>query len=467
LRHDVVVLGAGLAGLTAARGLARAGTDVVVLEARGRPGGRVEQTGLGDGRLVQLGGEVVAPFHTAYTRLVEELGLTLVPAFPSLPGEETFVLAGGERVLGEGFPFLDEEDLRSYEAAESAFRKLAQGVDPDDSWSHPRARELDSVSVSDWLRAQGATPNVVRARELVAGALAAESNERTSLLSDLRKEAAAGAHGFYDYDVWECQRVAEGSATVALRVAAELGHRIRYATPVIEVRVGSLGCTVLTATGERFESEAVVCALPVGPLRRVRVEGVSAERLGSLHRQKNALVAKPVFVWAYSFWERNGQNGDVYFETGLIGGTWTQREGIMSTLVPPERFGPFLATPEEELEDVLIEEMAGAFGEEARALQAFYVRRWGSDPWTLGYITSWRPGDVMAVGPLHGKHEPPFYVCGSDQWVCGYMEVRCAPARAPPKRHSASAPLAPARRPSRPRAGRTPRARPPVGCYRG
>ena len=133
-------------------------------------------------------------------------------------------------------------------------------------------------------------------------------------------------------------------------------------------------------------------------------------------------MAKAVFVWADSFWERNGQNGDVYFETGLIGGTWTQRDGVMSTLVPPERFGPFLATPEEEIEDTLLEEMVGAFGDEARAIQAFYVRRWGADPWTRGYITSWRPGDVMAVGPLHGTHEPPFYVCGSDQWVCGYME---------------------------------------------
>jgi monoamine oxidase len=418
----VVVIGAGLAGLTAARRLARAGTDVVVLEARGRPGGRVEQTELADGRLVQLGGEVVAPFHTAYTRLVEELGLTIVPGFPSLPGKETFVLADRDRMVGEGFPFFGDEDRRSYEQVEAVFRRLAQEVDPDDPWSHARARELDAVSVSTWLRAQGATPNVVRARELVAGALAAESNERTSLLSDLRKEAAAGAHGFYDYDVWECQQVVEGSATVALRVAAELGHRIRYATPVTEVRVSSSGCTVLTATGERFESEAVICALPVGPLRRVRVEGVSPERLASLHRQKNALVAKAVFVWADSFWERNGQNGDVYAETGLIGGTWTQREGIMSTLVPPERFGPFLATPEEELERTLTDEMAVAYGEEARGLQAFYVRRWGADPWTRGYITAWRPGDVMAVGPLHGTHEPPFYVCGSDQWVCGYME---------------------------------------------
>jgi monoamine oxidase len=96
---------------------------------------------------------------------------------------------------------------------------------------------------------------------------------------------------------------------------------------------------------------------------------------------------------------------------------------MMSALVPPERFGPFLATPEEEIEDTLLDEMVGAFGDEARAPQAFYVRRWGADPWTRGYITSWRPGDVMAVGPLHGTHEAPFYVCGSDQWVCGYMEA--------------------------------------------
>lgn len=47
---------------------------------------------------------------------------------------------------------------------------------------------------------------------------------------------------------------------------------------------------------------------------------------------------------------------------------------------------------------------------------------WGTDPWTQGYVTQWTPGDVMAVGRHHGTHEPPFYVCGSDQWVAGYME---------------------------------------------
>jgi monoamine oxidase len=216
--------------------------------------------------------------------------------------------------------------------------------------------------------------------------------------------------------------VAEGSATVALCMAEELGHRVRYGAPVMRMRVSAEGCTVTTETGELFHSDAAVCAVPVGPLRRIRVESVSEERMRSLDRERHALAAKVVFTYADSFWHENGQNGDAYFETAVIGGTWVQREGIMSTLVPPERLAAFLTTSQAQLEAELAEEMVEAFGDEARETQAVFFRRWGVDPFTLGYITGWRPGDVMSVGPLHGKREPPFYVCGSDQWVCGYME---------------------------------------------
>ena len=421
MKTDVVVVGAGLAGLSAARELMNAGTDVVVLEARNRPGGRVEQTTLADGRIVQLGGEVIGPFHEAYMGLVEELGLTIVPSFPQLPGEDTWVLADG-RYVGDGFPWMDDADRASFAALSDEFGALARSVDPDDPWSHPEAERLDRLSVADWLRERGATRNVVRARDLAMLALSAESIERTSLLAELRKEAAAGGNGFYDYEVWECNRVAEGSATVALRMAEELGHRVRYGAPVKRIRVSRQGCSVTTETGERFESEAVVSAVPVGPLRELRVDGVSNERMRSLDRQRHALAAKVVFTYEDSFWHEQGQNGDAYFETAVIGGTWVQREGIMSTLVPPERLAAFLTTSQAQLEAELTEEMVAAFGEPARDTQAVFMRRWGVDPWTRGYITGWRPGDVMSVGPLHGTHEPPFYVCGSDQWVCGYME---------------------------------------------
>jgi monoamine oxidase len=418
---DVVVMGGGLAGLSAARDLARAGTAVVVLAARNRPGGRVEQTTLADGRLVQLGGEVVGPFHEAYYGLVEELGLTLEPSFPQLPGEDTSVMADG-RYVGDDFAWFSDADRASYDAANEAFGRLVASVDPDDPWAHPDAERLDRISVGQWLREIGATANVVRAREVAMLALSAESVERTSLLSDLRKEAAAGNQGFYDYEVWECQRVAEGSATVALRMAEELGHRVRYATPVTHARINVQGCRVTTATGEHFGCEAVVSAIPVGPLRRLAIEGVSRERLASLDAQRHALAAKVVFAYESSWWEEQGQNATMYFERGVMGGTWLQREGIISALVPPERMGAFLATSPDLIEQDMIDEMVEALGERAASPQAVFFRRWGVDPWTEGYITSWRPGDVMRVGPLHGTHEPPFYVCGSDQWVCGYME---------------------------------------------
>jgi monoamine oxidase len=429
VRCDVVVAGAGLAGLSAARDLMNHGTDVVVLEARNRPGGRVEQTTLADGRIVQLGGEVIGPFQHAYVQLADELGLTIVLSFPHLPGEDTWVLADG-RYVGDGFPWMSDADRASYATLNEEFGKLAASVDPEDPWSHSEADRLDRLTMAAWLRDRGATPNVVRARDLAMLALSSESIERTSLLAELRKEAAAGGAGFYNYDVWECNRVAEGSATVALRMAEELGHRVRYATPVTRMRVSPQGCTVTTETGERFEADAVVCALPVGPLRHVRVEGVSDERMQSLDRQRHALAAKVVFAYEDSFWHDQGQNGDCYFETAVIGGTWVQREGIMSTLVPPERLAAFLTTSQAQLEAELTEEMVAAYGEPARDTQAVFFRRWGIDPWTRGYITGWRPGDVMSVGPLHGTHEPPFYVCGSDQWVCGYMEGAVRTGRA-------------------------------------
>lgn len=426
---DAVVLGAGLAGLSAARDLHRAGADVLLLEARDRVGGRVTQTRLPDGRLVQLGGEVVGPGHTAYAQLVAELGLALEPAFTAVAGEDTWALADGVVVGGPGH-WLAPEDLAAYERVEKRFAALARTVDPRDPWSHPDAARLDRTSVGQWLRQEGATPGVVRARELAMLALAAESVERTSLLADLRKEAAVGADGFYAYETWECLRVREGSATVALRMAEELGPRVRTGAPVSRVQVGRRRCRVTLGTGEVYDAGAVICTLPPGPLRRVAVEGVSEARLDSLRRHRHAPSVKACLVYDRSFWVDHGQNGSGYFERTMLGGTWQQVDGVLSALVPPERIGGYLGTDPGLAREEFVEEVAAAFGEEARHPQEVFVRQWATDPHTQGYITAWRPGDVMAVGPLHATHDAPFFVAGSDQWVCGYMEGAVRTGRA-------------------------------------
>lgn len=420
-RHDVIVIGAGLAGLCAARDLAIAGTDVLVLEARARAGGRVEQTTTSDGRLVQLGGEIVGTFHTEYRKLAVELGLTLVPTFVASAGETKWDLYEGQ-FIGDDLPWMTNEDRRVYDRIEAEFSRLSATVDPDDPWSHPDAHKLDSVSVGEWVRAQGGTPAVIRALELSARALAVESIERNSLLADLRKESAAGSDGFYNYEAWENERVFEGSATVALRMAEELGHRIRYSSPVKRVQINGTQNTVELRSGETFTASTIVSALPVGPLRDVEIMGVSAARLTSLNRQRHAPAVKVAATYSESFWERDGKNGTSYMEPTLLGGTWAQNDGIVSGLIPPSSLGEYFATPSRLRETEIVQEITRVLGQEAQNYSSFYFRNWAQDPWTQGYVTGWRPGDVMAVGPLHGTHEPPFYVCGSDQWVCGYLE---------------------------------------------
>jgi monoamine oxidase len=246
--------------------------------------------------------------------------------------------------------------------------------------------------------------------------------ERTSLLSDLRKEATAPAPRFYDYETWESRRVAEGSGAVPLALAGPLAAAVHYDTPVREIHISPRGCRVVADSGEVVTADAVVSTLPAGPFRDLWVTGVSPERLASLHAQRHALASKVVYVYESSFWEDEGRNGSSYYEDAVIGGTWSQRDGILSALVPPERHAVFEASPRASVRDELIDTLEAGFGPRARTPVAVHIRRWASDPWTQGYITAWRPGDVMRVGPLHGTHEPPLYVAGSDQWVCGYME---------------------------------------------
>jgi monoamine oxidase len=424
---DVLVLGAGLAGLAAAHDLAGGGADVTVLEARDRVGGRVEQVRIDEGRPVQLGGEVVGPAHTSYLGLVGELGLGLEPSYVAVEGETAYGRFG-DIAYASAWPFATEAERADHERVEQLYGSLVATVDPDDPWSHPEAARLDALSFGAWLRSVDALPTVVRALDVGALGLAAGSIEYTSFLAELRKSAAVGESGFYSYDLWESLQVAEGSAEVAERLAAGLEGRVRLGAEVRSLDVTPGGCRVRLASGEELRAEALVCALPVGVLHGIPVTGVSAARLSSLQWQRMALAAKIVAVYDRPFWRDAGLNGLSESEY-LLASTWPQRDRVLSGLVPPERLGLLLAVPEPDRAAVMRDELARLFdgGGDARDI---VFRVWATDPHARGYVTHWWPGDVMRVGPLHGTHEPPFYVCGSDQWVAGYMEGAVRTGRA-------------------------------------
>lgn len=424
---DVVVVGGGLAGLAAARDLMLGGADVVCLEARERPGGRVLAAPLEDGREAQMGGELIGEFHTAYLGLARELGLATRPSYVAEPGRMTWDLAEGVQV-GDEPPWFDAADAADQARVQELLGALARTVDPDDPWRHPDAERLDRLSVADWLRDVGARPAVMRAVELAHLGVAAGSSERVSLLSGLRMDAVAGGVGGYDLETWEGLTLADGSAALPRALAAGLGERLRLGAPVRAITIGPR-VTVELHDGETLQAEAVVCAVPAGPLRDLRIEGLSPQRLRSLRRMRHSLAAKAVAGYGSPFWREQGQNGLAESE-GVLGSTWPQSEGVLSILVPPERLAHHLAAPADARREQLVAALVRLYGPAAADPTGFATVEWGAEPYTQGYVTQWAPGDLTAVGPLHGTHEPPFYVAGSDHWVAGYMEGAVRTGRA-------------------------------------
>lgn len=211
--------------------------------------------------------------------------------------------------------------------------------------------------------------------------------------------------------------MAEGSAVVA-RLAA-LGWRVRYESPVAKITTSTSGCTVLTHAGEFFECDAVVSAVPSGPFRDLHIEGVSAERLASMYAIRHAVVSKIVTVYADSFWEANGQNGSSYNETAHFGGTWSQRNGILSALRRSSATA-WSRSPGGICCEVSCRQRGRRVWPGCSQPQEMFVKKWGGslDP-GLHHRMAARRRDAWARCTPPTNHRS---TCGSDQWVCGYME---------------------------------------------
>ena len=149
LDRDVVIVGAGPSGLTAARELKKAGLTVAVLEARDRVGGRT-WTDTVDGAMLEIGGQWVSPDQTALLALLDELGLKTYSRYRD--GESVYIGADGTpvRYTGDSFPVSATTGRRNGQA-HRLLDALAAEIGPAEPWAHPKARELDTISFHHWL----------------------------------------------------------------------------------------------------------------------------------------------------------------------------------------------------------------------------------------------------------------------------------------------------------------------------
>ncbi|MFE6256328.1 flavin monoamine oxidase family protein [Agromyces sp. NPDC057865] len=430
---DVVVVGAGASGLTAANRLKDAGRRVVVLEARDRAGGRLWTDDV-DGAMLEIGGQWVSPDQDALIETLDELGLETYPRYRE--GVNVYIGPQGElrKFEGEIFPVPPATEQEIVSLIDKLDALVAQ-IDPERPWDHPQAKDLDEISFSRWLETQ---TDDEEAREnigmFIAGAMLTKPAHAFSALQALLMAASAGSFSnLVDADFILDRRVVGGLQQVPLLLAERLGGAVRLGQAVRTLRwhpdAPERGVVAVT---DQLEVHAahVILAIPPILISRISYDPPLPRRQQQLHQHLSmGFVIKVHAVYETPFWRADGLSGTAFSPYELVHEAYdnTNHEDPRGTLVgfvaDEEADGVFSLSAEERKARIL-ESLSHYYGEQAKHPVVYYESDWGSEEWTRGaYAASFDMGGLARYGADLRTPVGPIHFSCSDMAGKGYQHV--------------------------------------------
>jgi putrescine oxidase len=438
LNRDVVVVGAGPSGLTAARELKKAGLSVAVLEAHDRVGGRT-WTDTIDGAMLEIGGQWVSPDQTVLLDLLQELGLKTYPRYRD--GESVYIGADGRpvRYTGDSFP-VDPATAVEMDRLIALLDGLAAEIGPTEPWAHAKARGLDTISFHHWLRANSDNEEACNNIGLfIAGGMLTKPAHAFSALQAVLMAASAGSFSHLtDEDFILDKRVVGGMQQVSVLQARELGDDVVLNSPVRTINwephstgESSDGYRV-SVVSERATVNArfVIMAVPPNLYSRVSFNPPLPRRQHQMHQHQSlGLVIKVHAVYSTPFWREEGLSGTGFGAGSLVQEVYdnTNHGDPRCTLVgfiSDEKADAVFELSADARKRAVLESIAGFLGEKALAPEVYYESDWGSEEWTRGaYAASYDLGGLHRYGK--DQHTPvgPIYWCSSDLAAEGYQHV--------------------------------------------
>ncbi|PQE01215.1 monoamine oxidase [Mycobacterium sp. EPG1] len=413
---DVLIVGAGISGLIAARTVLAAGLTPLLLEADTRVGGRVlteEVAGLP----LELGAQWIGDTHHRMFALADELGVETYPQFDD--GETSYEIAGTGVLRGNEFHERFADELVELEKVLRRLDELAAEVPPATPWSAPHAAEWDAITAGAWYDAQGLSPVARTLLEICTVGILAVPTVEVSFLhllftiqtcgvtSELFAESEGGA---------QTTRFVGGTAEIPKRLAALVSEHIVLDSPVQFIEHTADSVTVhcrggLTARGRRV----IVAVSPTLAGRIMYDPPLPGHRDQLTQRMPNAAAMKAFFVYDEPFWRADGLNGQLISDIGparmsndtcILG----DDHGVILLFLEGEQARTHGRWTESDRRAALTAELVRHFGEKAARPLHYIDGEWADRQWTRGcYNANCGPlvwttyGDALAepIGVIH------------------------------------------------------------------
>jgi monoamine oxidase len=439
-KADVVVVGAGLSGLSAARTIAQAGYSVAVLEARERVGGRTWNRPITGGAYIDAGAEFVGPTQDRIKALAKAVGVETFPTYNTgsnvywKDGKRETYAATGPTGVAPPDPTLLPDLLQIVQRLNA----MAKEVNVEAPWEAKEAEEWDSQTFYSWIKANEVNPEFQRLVGTAVEAIFGQESRDLSLLYVLAYLAASGdesnpgtfERNFQTAEGAQEERFVGGSQLVSLGVAAELGSSIVLNAHVRQITQEAKGVKVILDKG-RVSAKQVIVAMPPPLTARIDYEPLLPVLRDQLtQRAPMGTYAKVDVVYDEPFWREEGLTGQTVSLNGPVRVTFDSTPvegtpGVLLGFIGGAEARSWYGLSQEQRRQAVVENFVDYFGEKARSPLEYVENAWAEERFSRGDpVAGLGPGTLLDFGPSLRAPVGRIHWAGtetSDYWV-GYMD---------------------------------------------